>query len=72
MAVKGARSLCAAKRACPLTATAAEATRRQPRRDAHFRLDLLFSTRLRPSNQGYRAGNREQSVFLLAASFHSR
>ncbi|MHB8304005.1 MAG: hypothetical protein ACYDC6_14430 [Acidobacteriaceae bacterium] len=45
MAVKGARPVCAAKRACPLTATAAEATRRQPHRDAGSNLDLLFSTR---------------------------
>lgn len=49
MAVKGAplsSAFIGAKRR-PLTATAAEATRRQPRRDAGFRLDPLLSTRYR-------------------------
>jgi hypothetical protein len=44
MAVKGAPLLRAAKRACPLTDTAAQATR-EARRDARFRLDPLLSKR---------------------------
>lgn len=67
MAVKGGRSLPAAKRACPLTATAAEATRASARRDAGSDTDPLLSTGLRRSNLGYSRRNRAQAVFLLAA-----
>ena len=53
----------------PLTATAAEGTRRQPRREADSASILCFQHVNAAATHGYSRSNRQPLIFLLADLF---